>query len=550
MDQEIRRKLRRITDILWAGGVTNPVTYIEQISYLIYLKLLDEEESNRELRDRLDAGNGKRLFPDQAERFRWMKWRFFSGNKLRDFIRDEVFPYMASLVKDEPQVAEYFRDAVLEITDPNVLKEVVDELDTIDFRKLGPDVKGEIFEYLLTHLGQSALNGQFRTPRQIRAFMVAMVDPDIGDTINDPACGTAGFLIDTVDHLLAKYSETPQEIPIYGEDWLEKRGQNLEEAKNAIPNLQTYRKGAGERIPDWGVLEASIYGTDVSRQMMRISMMNLVLHGIGKARLKRANVLSEIGGQSEDDLNRRYKVILSNPPFAGVLPKESIRQDLPTNSKKSELLFLSLMMESLAPGGRCAVVVPEGALFGSSNAHKSLRQKLVRDFEILAVVSLPAGVFKPYAGVKTSVLIFRKPISDAKKDKAATEKIWFYDVKNDGFDPDKIQGGVRPETPEKNDIPGLLTAWVEYKKSNFQTPPGVEASIILKPGSDETKCWWVPFDTIAAGDFNLTAGRYKPQIGEEIPDEKPTDLIREVMEIEKEITAGLENLLKDVEAVR
>ena len=210
-------------------------------------------------------------------------------------MRDEVFPYMASLVKDEPQVAEYFRDAVLEITDPNVLKEVVDELDTIDFRKLGPDVKGEIFEYLLTHLGQSALNGQFRTPRQIRAFMVSMVDPDIGDTINDPACGTAGFLIDTVDHLLAKYSETPQEIPIYGEEWLEKRGQSLEEAKKAMPNLQTYRKGAGEKIPDWGILEASIYGTDVSRQMMRISMMNLVLHGISRARLKRANVLSEIG---------------------------------------------------------------------------------------------------------------------------------------------------------------------------------------------------------------------------------------------------------------
>lgn len=548
MDQTIRNKLRRITDILWAGGVTNPVTYIEQISYLIYLKLLDEEESNRELRDRLDAGNGKRLFPDQAERYRWMKWRFFSGNKLRDFIRDEVFPYMASLVKDEPQVAEYFRDAVLEITDPNVLKEVVDELDTIDFGKLGPDVKGDIFEYLLTHLGQSALNGQFRTPRQIRAFMVAMVDPDIGDTTNDPACGTAGFLIDTVDHLLAKYSETPQEIPIYGEDWLERREQNLEEAKKAIPNLQTYRKGAGEKIPDWGILEASIYGTDVSRQMMRISMMNLVLHGISKARLKRANVLSEIGGLSEDDLNRRYKVILSNPPFAGVLPKESIRQDLPTTSKKSELLFLALMMETLAPGGRCAVVVPEGALFGSTLAHKSLRQKLMYDFEILAVVSLPAGVFKPYAGVKTSVLVFRKPISTPKKGKAATEKIWFYEVKNDGFDPDKIQGGVRPETPEKNDIPGLLVKWTEYKKSNFKLPLCTEGNTILEPDSEEPKCWWVSFDTIEAGDFNLTASRYKPQIGEKVPDDDPADLIREVIAIEKEITAGLKKLLKDVEA--
>ncbi len=213
MDHGLRRKLDRITDILWAGGVTNPVTYIEQISYLIYLKLLDEEEANRELRARLTAGNGARLFPLQAERYRWSKWRFLSGNDLRDFVRDEVFPYMASLVKDEPQVAGYFRDAVLEITDPNVLKQVIDELDGIEFQKLGPDVKGDVFEYLLTHLGQSALNGQFRTPRQIRAFMVQMTDPDLGDTVYDPACGTAGFLIDAVDHILARYSENPEEVP-------------------------------------------------------------------------------------------------------------------------------------------------------------------------------------------------------------------------------------------------------------------------------------------------------------------------------------------------
>ena len=209
MDQSLRRKLDRITAILWAGGVTNPVTYIEQISYLIYLKLLDEEEAARELKGRLGAGgNGEGLFPLQAERYRWSKWRFKSGAALRDFVRDEVFAYMASLVKDEPKVAQYFRDAVLEITDPNVLKQVVDELDSIEFRRLGPDVKGDVFEYLLTHLGQSALNGQFRTPRQIRAFMVEMVDPDLGDTLYDPACGTAGFLIDAVDHIFARYSET------------------------------------------------------------------------------------------------------------------------------------------------------------------------------------------------------------------------------------------------------------------------------------------------------------------------------------------------------
>src|SRR5262247_1200189 len=244
MDQNLRRKLDRITDILWAGGVTNPVTYIEQISYLIYLKLLDEEESSRELKARLmgdDAhGNGRLLFPKQSERYRWSKWRFKSGPELRDFVRDEVFPYMSSLVKDEPQVAEYFRDAVLEIVDPNVLKQVIDEIDGIDFLKLGTDVKGDIFEYLLTHLGQSALNGQFRTPRQLRAMMVELVDSDLGDTIYDPACGTGGFLIDAVEYILAKYSTEPREVPIYGEEWLEKRNQTLAEAKADIPTLQTY----------------------------------------------------------------------------------------------------------------------------------------------------------------------------------------------------------------------------------------------------------------------------------------------------------------------
>ncbi len=548
MDQTLRRKLDRITDILWAGGVTNPVTYIEQISYLIYLKLLDEEEASRELRERMKAGNGVRLFPGQAERFRWSKWRFKSGNDLRDFVRDEVFPYMASLVKDEPQVAEYFRDAVLEIVDPNVLKQVIDELDGIDFKKLGPDVKGDIFEYMLTHLGQSALNGQFRTPRQIRVFMVQMVDPDLGDTIYDPASGTAGFLIDAVDHILARYSEKPLEVPIYGEDWLEKRSQTLDEARKDIPNLQTYRKGPGERLPDWGRLEASIHGTDVSRQMMRISMMNLVLHGIRGARLKRANVLSEMSGLTEDDLHRRYKVILSNPPFAGQIPKESVRADLPTKSKRSELLFLALMMRALAPGGRCAVVVPEGALFGSTGAHKDLREKLLREFEVLAVVSLPAGVFKPYAGVKTSVLVFRRPANAAAEGQAATKRVWFYEVQNDGFDPDKIQGGGRPETPEKNDIPALLRAWAEYKASRFETPPGVEAGAVVEPGSEPPPCWSASFETVAGNEFNLAASRYKPRVAEKASDEDPAKLIRDVLAIERELATGLEQLLNEIEA--
>ncbi|MEO0249694.1 MAG: class I SAM-dependent DNA methyltransferase [candidate division WOR-3 bacterium] len=568
MNADLRRKLNRITDILWAGGVTNPVTYIEQISYLIYLKLLDEEESSRELKARLMGkqtnGNGKLLYPKQAERFRWSKWRFKSGTDLRDFVRDHVFPYMASLVKEEPQIAEYFRDAVLEVVDPNVLKQVVDEIDGIDFAKLGTDVKGDIFEYLLTHLGQSALNGQFRTPRQIRTMMVEMVDPNLGDTIYDPACGTGGFLIDAVEYILARYSTEPQEVPIYGEEWLEKRDQSIEEAKKDIPTLQTYRKGPGEKVPNWELLERSIYGIDVSRQMMRIAMMNLVLHGIRQANVKRANTLSDMGGLTEDDLNRRYKVILSNPPFAGVLPKESIRKDLPTNSKKSELLFLGVMMEALAPGGQCAVVVPEGLLFGSTSAHVELRRKLIEDFDLLAVVSLPAGVFKPYAGVKTGILVFRRPKTTEhteyteKRKKGiqcnpcipwSGKKVWFYEVRADGFDPDKISGGGRPETPERNDIPDLLRQWKVFKESRFSNPPGVEAGTLLQPGSDEPRCWWATIKSVAENDYNLAAGRYKPQIAEKAPDDDPAQLIRETLTIERDIAAGLEKLLKEVGAV-
>lgn len=549
MNQEVRRKLDRITDILWAGGVTNPVTYIEQLSYLIYLKLLDEEEVNRELQAKLTGtnGNARLLFPKQAERYRWSKWRFRSGTDLRDFIRDDVFPYMASLVKENPQIAEYFRDAVLEIIDPNVLKQVIDEIDSIDFGKLGTDVKGDIFEYLLTHLGQSALNGQFRTPRQIRTMMVEMVDPDIGDAIYDPACGTGGFLIDAVEYILAKYSTDPKETPIYGEEWLDKRNQTMEEAKAAIPNLQTYKKGPGEKIPDWGLLESAIYGIDVSRQMMRISMMNLVLHGIRNAHVKRANTLSEMGGLSDEDLRRKYKVILSNPPFAGVLPKESIRKDLPTNSKKSELLFLGVMMEALALGGQCAVVVPEGLLFGSTSAHVELRRKLAEDFDLLAVVSLPAGVFKPYAGVKTGVLFFRRPPSIINhQSKIDNAKVWFYEVRADGFDPDKIAGGGRPETPERNDIPDLLSEWKAYKESRFSNPPGVEAGTLLPSGSDDLRCWWTTIKSIAENDYNLAAGRYKPQIAEKAPDDDPVDLIRETLAIERDIAERLERLLKEV----
>jgi len=551
MNQEIRSRLDRICDILWAGGLAVPTLFVEQISYLIYLKLLDEREAELEVRARLlkGKGNGELLFPDQASRYRWSNWRFKSGKELRDFLGDEVFPYMASLLKEEPQVAIYFQDAKLEIEDPHVLKEVIDGLDTFQFTKWGPDVKGDIFEYLLQYLSRQPQSdmGQFRTPRQIRMAMVEMVDPDLGDSICDLACGTAGFLVDCVEHILAKYSAEPREVPIYGEEWLADRGWTLAQARKEIPNLQTYRKGAGEKIPDWELLERSIFGFEVSRQMMRISMMNLVLHGIRNAHVKRANSLSELGGMSDEDLRRRYKCVLMNPPFAGMLPAESIRRDLPTQSKKSELLFLGLAMESLAPGGYCAIIVPEGALFGSTSGHIELRKKLLEDYELLAVISLPAGVFKPYAGVKTGILVFRKTGDGQRSEKKHGRRVWFYEIKNDGYDPDKITGGGRPETPERNDIPEMLRQWKAFKESGFKKPPGTEAGALLPPGTEERKCWWAKISTIVENDFNLGAGRYKPQVAEKAPEEDPTELIGKTLKLEREIASSLEKLSKEVE---
>lgn len=555
MNSDIRQKLDKITDTMWSGGLANPITYVEQLSYLLYLKLLDEAENQHTQAELLGITLDRpTLFPAQAKRYRWSEWRFKSGNDLLDFVADEVFPYMSSLVREAPSVATFFADARFQFEDANVFKEVVDILDTFQFAKMGPDVKGDIFEYQLLKLQNQAKSdlGQFRTPRQLRQFMVQLADPDIGDSIYDPACGTAGFLVEALDHILAKYSSSTRQIPIYGEGWEESKGyKSVEAAKKEIPNLQVYPRGVGDRLAkdDWKKLEASIFGHDVSGQMVRVSLMNLVLHGVPKARIRRANTLSETGGLTEDDRNRRYKVILANPPFAGLLPKDSIRSDLPTNSKKSELLFLAIMMDALAPGGRCAVVVPEGLLFGSTEAHVDLRKKLVTEFHLQAVISLPAGVFKPYAGVKTSVLVFSK-----RQHKDGTlepffhheYKVWFYEIKNDGYDPDKVSGGGRVETPNENGIPALLDAWITYKSSGFQNPPGPEANTLLEADAEEPSCWWASLNRIAESDYNLSAGSFKPSQASKGNNDDPNELITELIDIEKSILEGLEKLKASV----
>ena len=407
--------------------------------------------------------------------------------------------------------------------------------------------RGNLFEHILARLGESApIVGQFRTPKQIRAFMVAMIDPDMVDTIFDPACGTGGFLIDCVDHILSKCSEEPYEAPVYGEEWLYRQGfTSVEEAKKCYPNLQTYTKGGGENNLDLEFLGRNLYGIDVSRQMMRMAVMNLRLHGTPRANLRRENALSELGTLTDAaNLKTLYKVILSNPPFSGVLPREPLRGHPRTYSRRSGLLFLNAIMNALAPGGRCAVVVPQNVLSDFTRAHRVVRKNLVDSFDLLAVVSLPAGVFIPYTGLRTSVLVFRRPPKDSKP---VVKKVWFYEIGSDGYSLHRAVGGSRTELPECNDIPDLLAQWGNYQDSGFETPPGPMDNSLLEVGTEVPKSWWVDVGTLIASDYDLAPERYKPQVMEAAPEEDPTELVREALILGKRVARQLETLLIEVE---
>ena len=555
MNLEIRNRLARIVEILRGeDGEANSIAKIEQVCNLIYLKIIDEEENDREFNAsktvQKKSWMGDLLFMGQSKRYRWSDWGSRRGKDLLDFVRNDVFSYMASLVREEPQVANYFRDAQLKIDDPLVLEKVVDQIDSITFTKLDVDVKSEVVEYLLTHLAQSEELGFFRTPPQVRNLMVEMVSPDFGDTIYDPACGTGGFLIESVQHILAKYSTMQQEVPIYGRKWIEERGQSIEEVRKEIPNLQIFRRGLGDKIPNWETLEKSIFGADISRSMMRIAMTNLILHDIRRANIKRADSVTAMEKLNGEDTARKYKVILSNPPLGGLVRvKDSIGRRVPSRTKRVELRFLEGMMESLAPGGQCAVIVPESLLYISALAHNNLRRKLIEDYDGLAVISLPVGVLGSNRNFpKTSVLVFRRPPECANlTDKIKrNKKVWFYDVRAYGFDSRNSTAGSRHLTPDENDFPNLLEQWDRYKKSGFMESTGIEGETLLTDGTSEPRCWWVTVETIEENDYNLVAKRYKPQFIEKHSEDDAAELIRETLAIERDIAIGLEQLLRKV----
>lgn len=409
---------------MWAGGIANPLSVIEQLTYLLFIRQLDDQHTLKEARaQRFGQPIVDPIFASDQQHLRWSRFKETPPAQMFETVRDEVFAFMKSLGDgaDDSAFADHMKGAIFMMPTPNILANVVDQLDAIDLSD--QDTKGDLYEYMLSKIATAGQNGQFRTPRHIIKLMVDMMAPRPQDSICDPACGTAGFLVAASEYLTRHHLDE-----IYRDD----------EARCRF-NDDTF------------------HGYDFDSTMLRIGSMNLLLHGIENPNIRYRDSLAESEGAEEE----QYSLILANPPFAGSLDYESTSKDLQRviKTKKTELLFLALFLRLLQVGGRAAVIVPDGVLFGSSKAHKTIRKTIVEDHKLDAVISMPSGVFKPYAGVSTAILIFTKTNS------GGTDQVWFYDMLADGFSLDD----KRTPEPDKSD---LGTSWLAgmIKAQNRSVP--------------------------------------------------------------------------------
>lgn len=431
-DPQLRSKIDALWDKLWSGGLSNPLDAIEQLSYLLFLKQLDEREQDAERAARQRGKKLVPLFPDA--KLRWSHWSQLSAEQALRQVKDKVFPFLRNLGGKAGSFGEQMANAEFKINKPSLLIEACRAIEGMEISAQNQDVQGDLYEYLLSKLNTAGTSGQFRTPRHIIRMMVKMVDPRPGERVCDPAAGTCGFLVNAWQHLLETHTDL-RDISFDEEGW---------------PHGLTGSCLAREQ---WDFAQTHAFtgfDNDSGMTMLRIGSMNLMLHGLTSPRFRYADTLSK--GFNEE---RAYDIVLANPPFKGAIDAADVNPSLPTKVKKTEILFLHLFLRLLENGGRAAVIVPDGVLFGSSNAHVEIRKKLIDENRLDGVISMPSGVFRPYAGVSTAVLIFTKA--------AATERIWFYDMERDGFSLDD----KRQRVPE-NDIPDLLECWKHRHDLEFQ----------------------------------------------------------------------------------
>lgn len=531
---EIRQKVDQIRDYLYGGGYPDPMNNAEQLAFLFYFYLSegrDRESISRaritkqkytsvyegdwQLKNPLNAPReGRKTIP--KDQLRWSVWaRALSGENLVRFVRDEVFAFHADIAGNG--AVNFMDGARLGIDDPTVLTQVVNLVDELRLDQADADTKGDLFEHVLKQISQAGELGQFRTPRHVIRAIVQMVDPQIGGTVYDPAAGTAGFLVAAYDHIRLQNSSPNaiEEVELDGKKIKRGHGDKLSTAK-------------------WDILgNRTFYGNDVDPKMVHLATMNLTLRGLPFVRIRRRNVLTTtLDAQQKDDLGlpqEGYSVVLANPPFSGRIDKDRIVDDVKVGTTTAtEILFIKYMLDSLKEGGRCGVIVPEGVLFGSTKAHRELRRQLLENNTVEAVLSLPGGVFQPYSGVKTSVLIFKKG--------GSTKRVLFLHADNDGYKLD-----AKHDTAiEQDDLPDLVAAY-HQRGTNWSTWREQD------DGQEWTEKWWfATTDEIKDNDNSLSAGRYRPLVQTKIEHRDPLELLSELAAIEAEIMEEIEILRKVV----
>ena len=478
---ELRNKIDRIWEIFWTGGITNPLDVIEQFTYLLFIKQLDDVETTKENEANFLGVEYETMFPGESQRYRWSKFKNLgSADEMYELVSNKVFPFIKNLHQDgDSAYARYMGDAIFKIPTAAMLSKIVDGIDKLE---LGDeDSKGDLYEYLLSKVATAGTNGQFRTPRHIIKMMVALVKPKPDDTIIDPAMGSAGFLIEAQKYLRENHADM----------FL---NQKLREHFN----------------------NTMFYGNDMDRTMLRIGAMNMLLHGVENPNISYRDSLSE---QNTDE--EKYSLVLANPPFKGSLDYEAVSADLLkiTKTKKTELLFLALFLRILKKGGRAAVIVPDGVLFGSSNAHKQIRKEIIDNNKLDAVISMPSGVFKPYAGVSTAILIFTKTGS------GGTDKVWFYDMKTDGRSLDDKRQPVA-----ENDIPDIIARYNNLEAENDR--------------KRTEQSFFVPVEDIIANEYDLSINKYKEVVYETVQYESTAVIMGKIEALEKEIQAEMVELKK------
>ena len=509
---ELKGQVDKIWNDFWTGGVSNPLTVIEQFTYLIFLKRLDDKQLKMEEEENLLGIKMENpIYTKNQKALRWSQFKDKDPEVMYNlFTRPQeelggitVFDFMKTVGREGGIFSDYMKGATFMIPTPQVLDKVVQKIDKLPLDSR--DTKGDIYEYMLSKLSIAGKAGQFRTPKHIIRMMVQMTDPKKDDIISDPACGTAGFLVSAGEYLYEKHH-----------DWFKE-----EEFRNHYDTKM-------------------FNGTEFDASMLRIAAMNLQLHGVEHPSLVGKDALSKSNGDVDD----AYTLILANPPFKGSLDYDTVESSLlkTTKTKKTEILFLSLMLRTLKIGGRTAVIVPDGVLFGSSGAHKAIREELVENQQLQGIVSMPSGVFKPYAGVSTAILFFTKTNS------GGTDKVWFYDMKADGFSLDDKRTPILGDeifeqcfsNPEKAkevangkcDIPQILIDWKKLAKGegNFE--------------DRTTPSFLVPKKEIADNGYDLSINRYKKIVYEEVEYEKPEKLIASIKDLDLKRQKALSNLEK------